>query len=392
MDELLKGYRPTEPFRVAGGGQCEWTIAEKGGRPYFIKKFLHPKFPVEGSPGSSQTKERQRHQCEIFESHQRSVMKALHPLVGSGGNLVVPTDFFRVGTTYYKAADWVTANVAPEAVAEIPLQARIIVLLTLSASLRILHGENLVHGDIKPANILLTQTGERYISKLIDFDDCFRPGSVPDPESLVGDFKYYSPELGEYISSDDGGEKLAVALTTKSDIYALGLVFHQFITGKTVALPGLYKTSWQASLDGQRLELAMDVSPRLEDLIKNMLEREPSKRPSAGEVFDRLKDVQRDLRSGSSPSPSFTRTSRPEAARPIVAPHRDDPGDVVPKTSPGSSRLKINMSRSSTPLSSSEESADGRIVEPTAGMIPRPRLTMKGLHRMPVDEEGPGGS
>lgn len=51
--DTLRGYRLLEDFRVVGAGLSEWTFAERGGRAYFIKRFLAPTYPDDGAPGSA---------------------------------------------------------------------------------------------------------------------------------------------------------------------------------------------------------------------------------------------------------------------------------------------------------------------------------------------------
>jgi eukaryotic-like serine/threonine-protein kinase len=43
--DLINGYRLLEDFRVVGAGLSEWSFAERGGRIFFIKRFLSPTYP-----------------------------------------------------------------------------------------------------------------------------------------------------------------------------------------------------------------------------------------------------------------------------------------------------------------------------------------------------------
>ena len=47
----INGYEILEDFKVAGG-MSKISFAQKGGKDYFIKEFLAPKFPLPDSPGS----------------------------------------------------------------------------------------------------------------------------------------------------------------------------------------------------------------------------------------------------------------------------------------------------------------------------------------------------
>ena len=60
--EVINGYRILKDFVVAGG-MSKVTFAEKGGKEYFIKEFLSPKYPLPDSPGSEKIKAQTRRAC-----------------------------------------------------------------------------------------------------------------------------------------------------------------------------------------------------------------------------------------------------------------------------------------------------------------------------------------
>src|ERR1039457_3012448 len=99
--DVINGYVLTTDAQN-GGGQCEWAFAKKGGEAFFIKRFLRPTYPVEGSPGSEKTKAEKRARSEEFERQQRQVRRKLAEISGEGGNLVITREFFREGAHFYK--------------------------------------------------------------------------------------------------------------------------------------------------------------------------------------------------------------------------------------------------------------------------------------------------
>ena len=68
--EVINGYTILKDFVVAGG-MSKVSFAEKGGKEYFIKEFLTPKYPLPDSPGSEKMKAQSRIACEAFEKHHR---------------------------------------------------------------------------------------------------------------------------------------------------------------------------------------------------------------------------------------------------------------------------------------------------------------------------------
>ncbi|MBL7003798.1 MAG: protein kinase [Gammaproteobacteria bacterium] len=101
--------------------------------------------------------------------------------------------------------------------------------LTIDASLALMqqilsgvataHQANIIHCDIKPANILITEKG---IAKITDFGLSHLAGKEEISEGLIGTPQYMAPE---YIETQQH-QKV-------SDVFSLGLVFYEMLTGQT---------------------------------------------------------------------------------------------------------------------------------------------------------------
>ena len=291
----INGYRILRDFTTAGGGLSKWTFAERGGKQYFFKEFLAPTFPLDESPGSPKIKAQKRERCRLFEQHHSALKKAIDAKCGTGGNLIYTVDFFRSGTKYYKVTEKVdVSTLTVKNIAALPFEKKVLILKTVAHSLEILHGLGIVHGDLKPDNILIKQTAEGYYTaKLIDFDNSYFSGNPPAAsEEVVGDMVYYSPELALYIQKS--GLVSAASLQTRSDVFALGLIYCQYLTGHLPAFSRRYQYACEAGINGERLKAASGVPPALADLLCEMMSAEPEKRPSVKEVFNRLKSVKFD--------------------------------------------------------------------------------------------------
>jgi serine/threonine protein kinase len=290
--DVVNGYTLLQPFTTAGGGQSRWAFARRGAREFFLKEFLAPTYPEVDAPGSAAIKRKKLERCQRFERHHRGIIEALAPLSGEGGNLVVTEEFFRVRAKYYKVTAKVdVASIGTAEIAGLPIGTKIGVLLAVTHSLRILHRAGLVHGDIKPGNVLIKHSGPAaFTAKLIDFDNCFLAGQPPPPEEMVGDVTHYSPELMVYVL----GEGDRAQLEPRSDVFALGLVFAQYLTG---ALPGFdqgrYVYAADAARDGGGLAIRRGHVPdELGDLVDQMLAGGYGARPSCDEVYRTLKRLQ----------------------------------------------------------------------------------------------------
>src|SRR5439155_5680323 len=90
----------------------------------------------------------------------------------------------------------------------------------IADALHLLHEERIVHGDVKPDNVLLDDCGD---VKLVDFGIAHLATStgVIQTERLSGSVPYLAPEQLESGRAD-----------SRSDVYALGLVAYELLTGR----------------------------------------------------------------------------------------------------------------------------------------------------------------
>lgn len=348
-DEIINGYRILQDFTSAGGGLSKWTFAEKGGKEFFIKEFLHPTWPLPGAPGSERTKLRKKKECEVFEDHQRALMDAINSSHIPGGNLISTLDFFRWGAKYFKVTDKVdVTTLKPAEIGKLDLSHRILIMTTVAHSLRILHKLDIVHGDLKIDNVLIKKTRMgSFASKLIDFDSSYFSAKPPEMrENVVGDMVFYSPELSQYIAGHAG--TLGEHLTIKSDIFALGLLYSLYLTGK---LPPFerekYRYAWAAVNNGKTIAIADndELPTDLVALINQMMSRNSDDRPDIDDVFESLKALVRKPEIKSAPKTKTEKKKTPEAKNPTdlkgkMVGKEKKPKVERPATPPESSKLK----------------------------------------------------
>ena len=160
----------------------------------------------------------------------------------------------------------------------------------MAAGLEATHALGVVHRDLKPDNIFVTveSDGERLI-KLIDFgiarpDHAAEPGTQ-DLKTVVGHFvgtiSYGAPEL--FLGSP---------CSKATDVYALGCVFFELLTGRRVFLPPSPHEVVKMHLEDEPervRSLAPTVPQAIDDLVAAMLEKKPENRPTIEAVRGALK-------------------------------------------------------------------------------------------------------
>lgn len=95
------------------------------------------------------------------------------------------------------------------------------IILKLSEILSYLHSKNVVHLDVKPANVILTDTG-RII--LLDFGQATYLDSYVPEKDYIGGFsdRYTAPEIKDNLNN----------ISVRCDVFSLGALFYNLITGK----------------------------------------------------------------------------------------------------------------------------------------------------------------
>jgi serine/threonine protein kinase len=290
--EIIHGYRIISEPTNAGGGRCMWAFAEKDGREYFFKQFLEPKRPAPDSRASEVSKKLRMEECREFEERHRVIASRLRPDASGAGNIILALDFFHEGSSYYKVTEKIDSIPLETPQALDPRQ-KAVLLRTLGLSLRLLHDIEVVHGDLKPANVLIRRKAASkafYTAKLIDFDDSYVSKNPPERDAIVGDSQYGAPEWRRYLQGDE--DVRPEHLTTNVDIFALGLLAHYYLTGSIPRHHPSFGSPADAVNAGADLRLDERMTSGMRDLVDAAISRAPGRRPSIDAILKALEDAE----------------------------------------------------------------------------------------------------
>jgi len=204
------------------------------------------------------------------------------------------------------------------------------VLRQVALALRAIHAAGLVHRDVKPGNVVLTDATRRYgaaiegetelVVKVVDFGLSRAAGEpeVSDARTLLATAKYLAPELVRREEDFDG----------RADIFSLGICAYQMLAGVPPFAATTSLQQIEANLRAEAtplLDLKPDLEPALGRLVGAMIAKDPSARPAAAAVAIEIERLQamraRRLRLAlAAPPGEGDRKPRPERAAPGLDP------------------------------------------------------------------------
>ena len=165
------------------------------------------------------------------------------------------------------------------------------IMMQISDALSVIHNKGIIHRDIKPSNIMIDKSGrpilmdfgvaKDYLSERVDQKPLTTNGS------FLGTPHYMAPE--QFTNPEK--------VTKATDVYALGIVFYQLVSGK-VPISGdtfgeIYQNHLSVKLPNVHI-LVRGISPRISKVISKMLVKDPGHRyPDGAAVRNALKKAKR---------------------------------------------------------------------------------------------------
>ena len=271
-------------------------------------KILYPQLTHNPTVVTRFTQER-RVLAGVRDPHVVSVLD----LVAEGDTLAIVMEHVEGPNLH----DWLAANrnVSAATVAELGGD--------IARGLAALHAADVVHCDLKPANVLVDTSNNHVQPKIVDFGiSTLLTKSSDTTTAVTGTPRYMAPEVLQHQRA-----------TPATDVYALGMVLYELAAG----VPAFSGSAQQVAR--AQLDLApgrIDSVPRpLWDIIESALEKDPADRPSAGRIAAALERVRPTL-DAETPLPRYSTPPVPQLAT-SPGTHSEEtvavPAQAVPSTS-----------------------------------------------------------
>jgi len=121
----------------------------------------------------------------------------------------------------------------PQSCCGLPQPQVVAIVSDIASALGFLHNRRIIHRDLKPENVVLQETDERTVYKLIDLGYAKELGQSSLALSFVGTLQYIAPEL--FLSQE---------YTRSVDYWSLGFITHEIATGHRPFLPTFNPGQW----------------------------------------------------------------------------------------------------------------------------------------------------
>jgi len=170
------------------------------------------------------------------------------------------------------------------------------------------HQLGIIHRDIKPENIALVREADGDLVKVLDFGITkLREGCLKEEAgalSLAATGTVFAVGTPEYMSPE---QVLQKELDGRSDLYSLGLVFYEMLTGD-LPFRAESQAEWFVAQVGEaprplhEKAASLGIPTGIADLVMSMLEKDPCRRPADGAAV--IKAIEACERAGALPTPN----------------------------------------------------------------------------------------
>ena len=261
-----------------------------------------------------------------FQREAKAAARITHP------NIVNVFDVGVAEGRHYIVMEYVPGRTLKERIKEegpVPAVQALEIARQIASALAQAHANNLVHCDIKPHNILVMPDGN---VKVADFGiaRAVTESTMTYNDNIMGSVHYFSPEQAR-----------GTLITPKSDVYSLGVVLYEMLTGR---IP--FDGNTAVSIARKHLEeepqpirsIVPNIPPVVEALVTRMMAKEPALRPDSRLLVQDITRTEQMMHGDAAAMPTFdpdaTRVLSPVEAQEIgaIIETEEEAGEVVEKS------------------------------------------------------------
>ena len=223
-----------------------------------------------------------------FNTEAQSAARLTHP------NIVSVFDVGQEYNIYYIVMELIQGKTLKQIISEegaLPWKWTVNIAIQICSALEMAHRNGIVHRDIKPHNIIITEDG---IAKVTDFGiaKAVSNSTITAFGTTIGSVHYFSPEHARGGYTD-----------AKSDLYSLGVVMYEMVTGKVpfdADTPVSVALKHMQEEPVEPIKLNSKVPPAINSIILKAMKKDTSARYAS--ATDMMKDLSMALKN---PSGSF---------------------------------------------------------------------------------------
>jgi eukaryotic-like serine/threonine-protein kinase len=202
-----------------------------------------------------------------FEREARAAARLSHP------NIVSVFDTGHEGTVHYIVMECVAGESLAQTLAQrgaLPVPEAVEIAAQVADALAAAHVAGIVHRDVKPGNVMVQPTGS---CKVLDFGiaRAAAEAALTQDAAMLGSVPYMPPETA-----------LGHAADARSDIYSLGCVLYEMLTGELPfygEVAAAVINQHVTAVPRPPIELEPAVPPAVNALVMEMLAKDPADRP-----------------------------------------------------------------------------------------------------------------
>src|SRR5262249_41029701 len=197
----------------------------------------------------------------------------------------------RTGNSYFYAMEFVEGETLENLIkrsGRLEVKLALEIATQVAAGLAAVHKQKLVHRDIKPSNIMVSlEEGGAVTAKIIDLglakslDEPGAQTAISTPGAFAGTPEFASPE-----------QFAGVGVDIRSDLYSLGVVLWEMVTGKVVFSGFPAEVMYQQQHTPLPLKQLEDVPQPVVVLLQTLLEKDPARRfQNPGELLKAMPTI-----------------------------------------------------------------------------------------------------